>query len=353
MLSKLEDLKKRYQELENKLADISLLQDKNQYQKLAKEFSGLEDVVGKYRRLEAFYKELDELKSLSAQGHREEGLAALAREEIPGLKDKISRLEKDLSAALKAEDKDADVDVIVEIRAGTGGNEASLFAADLFRMYKKYAANRGWEAEVISSHSTELEGFKEVIFSVRGPGAYKRLKYESGVHRVQRVPVTESQGRVHTSTATVAVMKEAKDVDLVIDPKDIKIDVYRSSGPGGQSVNTTDSAVRITHAPSGLVVTCQDERSQLKNKAKALRVLRTRLLDKTQQEEFAKMTQERRSQIGTGDRSEKIRTYNFPDRRVTDHRAGITIYQLENVMQGQIDPFLDALISQKEEKNNQ
>ena len=350
MLEKLEGIEKRYQELEHLLADATCLQDKNQYQKLAKEFSDLTGIVKNYRRLRLLSKELKELEALSKDKTADSDFMALAKEEIPALREKTRLLEQDLALALKGEDKEADVDVIVEIRAGTGGDEASIFGADLFRMYNKYALKHKWTVEVMSANFTEMGGLKEAIFSVKGKGAYKRFKYESGVHRVQRVPVTEASGRIHTSTATVAVMKEAQEVDLVIDPRDLKIDVFRSSGPGGQSVNTTDSAVRITHLPTATVVTCQDERSQLKNKSKALRVLRTRILDKMQQAEFARMSQERKSQIGSGDRSEKIRTYNFPDRRVTDHRAGVTVYQIENVLEGDIDPFVEALIAAEEKK---
>lgn len=353
MLEKLESVEKRYIELEQKLADSELIKDKGQYQKLAKEFSDLQDTVKKYRQFKSLSAELADLENLSRKEPPGSEMAALIQKEIPQVKEKIASLESELGNILRGEDVDEDRDVVIEIRSGTGGGEASIFAADLFRMYSKYAASKNWEVELMSSHSTEAGGLKEVIFSVKGKGAHRRLKYESGVHRVQRVPVTEAQGRIHTSTATVAVMQEAKEVDVVIDPKDLKIDVFRSSGPGGQSVNTTDSAVRITHIPSGLVVTCQDERSQLKNKNKALRVLRTRLLDKMRQEELAKMTQERRSQIGTGDRSEKIRTYNFPDRRITDHRVGVTVYQLEKVLEGQIDEFVDALLAEEDKRRQQ
>lgn len=347
MFEKLEDIEKRYLELEQKLAEPALMQDKSQYQKLAKEFSELQALVKKYRQYKSLSLELAELESLAKKEPADSELAHLIKKEVPEIKEKIALLEYELAEGLQGEDVQEDKDVVIEIRCGTGGDEASIFAADLFRMYSKYVANKRWSFEIMSSHPTEAGGFKEVIFSIKGKGAYKRLKYESGVHRVQRVPVTEAQGRIHTSTATVAVMEEAKEVDVVIDPRDLKIDVFRSSGPGGQSVNTTDSAVRITHLPSGLVVTCQDERSQLKNKNKALRVLRTRLLDKMHQEELAKMTQERRSQIGTGDRSEKIRTYNFPDRRVTDHRVGVTVYQLEKVLEGELDEFIDALLAEE------
>lgn len=350
MIERLESIEKRYEALEQNLADTHCIQDKNQYQKIAKEFSDLGETVKKYRQLKAVSKEYFELEHVAKGKSSDADFLALAKEEMVSLKEKIALLEKELALALKGEDKDEDRDVIVEIRAATGGNEASIFAADLFRLYSKYAANHNWELEVMSGHATELGGFKEIIFSVKGKGAYKRLKYESGVHRVQRVPVTEASGRIHTSTATVAVMTEAQEIDLVLDPKDLKIDVFRSSGPGGQSVNTTDSAVRITHMPTGTVVTCQDERSQLKNKNKAMRVLRTRILDKMRQDEMAKMTQQRRAQIGTGERSEKIRTYNFPDRRVTDHRVGVTVFQLEKVFEGGIDEFVDALLAEEEKK---
>jgi peptide chain release factor 1 len=274
----------------------------------------------------------------------------LAKGELQDLKAKLIDFDKKIKNALIVEDKDARKDIIVEIRQGTGGLEAALFAADLYRMYTRYAAQKGWTVEEMSAHPTEVGGFKEIIFSVQGKGAYPHLKFESGVHRVQRVPTTESQGRIHTSTATVAVLIEAEEVDLVIEPKDLKIDTYRSSSAGGQNVQKTDSAVRITHLPSGMVVTCQDERSQLKNKSKAMRILRTRLLDVKKQEEFKKASEARRSQIGTGDRSEKIRTYNFPDRRVTDHRINFTSHRLEAILEGDMDELSDALIKASEEK---
>lgn len=347
MYEKLDDIEKRYIELEHRLADHASISDKSQYQKLAKEFSDLGEAVKKYRLLKSLSQELSELESLRKTEGSDSELLSLAQDEIAQLKNKIETLEKELERILCGEDKEENRDVIIEIRAGTGGDEASIFAADLFRMYSKYALKNGWQIETMSSHPTEVGGFKEVIFSVIGKGVYKHLKYESGVHRVQRVPLTEASGRIHTSTATVAVMMEAQDVDVTVDPKDIKIDVFRSSGPGGQSVNTTDSAVRITHLPSGMVVTCQDERSQLKNKTKALRVLKTRLLDKMKQDELARMSQERRAQIGTGERSEKIRTYNYPDRRVTDHRVGVTVFQLENVLEGELDEFVNALLEEE------
>src|SRR3989338_9778000 len=346
MFDKLENIEKRYAELEHKLADPVLIQDKNQYQKLAKEFSGIGEAVNKYRRFKVLSGELKELEEMAKNESADAEFGLLVKKEIPQLKEKITNLERELKRLLQGEDKEESRDVIVEIRAGTGGDEAGIFAANLFRMYSKYALNHKWDLEIMSGHSTEVGGFKEVIFSVKGKGAYKRFKYESGVHRVQRVPATEASGRIHTSTATIAVMAEAQEIDLVIDPKDLKIDVFRSSGPGGQSVNTTDSAVRITHLPSATVVTCQDERSQLKNKNKAMRVLRTRILDKMRQEELIKTSCERKAQIGSAERSEKIRTYNFPDRRVTDHRIGLTLHKLENILDGELDDFIDGLIAE-------
>jgi peptide chain release factor 1 len=274
----------------------------------------------------------------------------LADKELPDLINKRLELEKRLKDALAGEDEDLGKNVIVEIRQGTGGLEAGLFAADLYRMYTKYAAMKGWSIESMSAHPTELGGFKEIVFSVKGKGAYKRLKFESGVHRVQRVPETEAQGRIHTSTATVAVLVEPEEIDFTVEPKDLRIDTYRSSGPGGQHMQKTDSAVRITHIPSGIIVACQDERSQLKNKSKAMRVLRARLADMKQQEEFKKISKERKSQIGSGDRSEKIRTYNFPDRRLTDHRINFSSYKLEAILEGDLDDVSDALIKAAQEE---
>jgi len=267
----------------------------------------------------------------------------LVRHEIGDLREKLQGIENELKFMLAPRDPNDEKNVILEIRAGTGGDEAALFAADLFRMYSRYAEIRRWKVEVLDSHPTGIGGFKEIIAAINGKAAYSRLKYESGVHRVQRVPLTESQGRVHTSAVTVAVLPEAEEVDVYIDPNDLRIDVFRSSGPGGQSVNTTDSAVRITHLPTGLVVICQDEKSQHKNKAKALKVLRARLLDQMQREQEAKIAQERKSQVGTGDRSERIRTYNFPQNRVSDHRINLTLYRLDAVMNGEIDEIIEPL----------
>ncbi|MCU0651057.1 MAG: peptide chain release factor 1 [Candidatus Omnitrophica bacterium] len=352
MFEKLQKLEQRYSELEHMLADHSLMADTEKYNKLAKELSGLKAPVYMFREYNKLAAEIIGLESILKEKHDDQ-LLEMARAELPQLKEKQSALEARIKDILKGEDKDAGKDVMVEIRQGTGGAEAALFAADLYRMYTQYAAGKGWDVELVSSHPTDEGGFKEIVFGVRGRDAYRRLKFESGVHRVQRVPETEAQGRIHTSTATVAVMVEPEEVELQINQSDLQIDTYRASTAGGQHMQKTDSAVRITHIPSGLVVSCQDERSQGKNKAKAMRVLRTRLLDAKQQAEAKKTSEERRSLIGTGDRSEKIRTYNYPDRRVTDHRINYTSFQLESIMDGQFEEFTDALIKAAEEKAEQ
>lgn len=352
MFEELEKLEQRYNELERLLAEPKVASGQSQYSNLAKELSQLSGKVTLFRELKKVVKEIEDLEGVLKEAYEKEFLE-LARKELDNLKKRKVELGERLKNATSEAEADLDKDIIVEIRAGTGGQEASIFAADLYRMYTKYAARKGWPTEIISSHATELGGYKEIIFGVKGKDAYKMLKFESGVHRVQRVPETEASGRIHTSTATVAVLVEPEEVDLVIDPKDIKIDVFRSSGPGGQSVNTADSAVRITYLPTGMIVTCQDERSQLKNKNKALRVLRARLLKQKIQEEFKRVSQERKSQIGSGDRSEKIRTYNFPDRRVTDHRIGITIHRLEGVLEGDLDEIVESLLKASKEKRNE
>jgi len=351
MFEKLQKLENRYQELEHILATSEVVSNKDKYSKYAKELAALNDVVSLFRSYKKISAEINNLEGVLKEKHDKEFLD-LAREELRGLIEKKAKLENDLKDALKEEDKDLGKDIIVEIRPGTGGLEAGLFAADLYRMYTRYAAKKGWDIEPMSVHTTELGGVKEIIFSVKGKDAFKRLKFESGVHRVQRVPTTEAQGRIHTSTATVAVLVEPEEIDLIIDSKDLRIDTYRSSGPGGQHMQKTDSAVRITHIPTGTVVSCQDERSQLKNKNKAMRILRAKLLDMKRQEESKKITEARKSQIGTGDRSEKIRTYNFPDRRVTDHRINLTVHNLEAVLEGDLDEISDALIKASEEKAN-
>ena len=352
MNERLEKLTKRYEELEQLLADHAVIAETERYNKLAKELSDLKGPVSLFRDFKKLTREIADLEGMLKEKHDKE-LIEMARTELPELKERIKALEGAIKQALRGEDKDAGKDVIVEIRQGTGGAEAALFAADLYRMYTKYAASKGWTAEIISSHSTDEGGFKEVVFGIRGRDAYQRLKFESGVHRVQRVPETEAQGRIHTSTATVAVMVEPEEVELAISPSDLKIETYRASSAGGQHMQKTDSAVRITHISTGLVVSCQDERSQGKNKTKAMRVLRARLLDAKRQAEAKKITEERKALIGTGDRSEKIRTYNFPDRRVTDHRINFTSYQLESIMEGEFDEFTEALLKAAEEKEEQ
>lgn len=353
MREKLEQLEQRFLELEGLLADPATMNDKAGYQQLAKELSDISPLVYSFRELKNSEHQRAELqKELEKSGDAE--FRQLAHSEIEDLAKKEKEIEARIEGFFKAqqgEDKFSNRDVIIEIRAGTGGEEAALFAGDLYRMYTKYALAKNWKVELMDSNPTDLHGFKEVIFAVRGKEVYKRLRHESGVHRVQRVPQTEASGRIHTSAATVAVMMEPEEVELEIEPKDLRIDVFRSSGRGGQHVNTTDSAVRLTHLPSGLVVTCQDERSQIKNRIKAMRVLRARLLDKMQADRTQEQSQLRKSQVGTGDRSEKIRTYNFPDRRVTDHRIGFTSHNLEAILEGDLDEMTDALIAaeQKEE----
>ena len=347
MIEKFEKIEKRYEELEILLSNPKVIADKNQYQSLVRELSEITALVNKYRDFKKTISQKEELSHLLKDKNHDREFLVLIEQELQDLKQRESQIKAELEALSQKKSVEKDFDVIVEIRPGTGGLEASLFAADLYRMYTKYAAGRNWSVDLLSSHPTEAGGFKEIIFSIKGKDAFKRMKFESGVHRVQRVPTTEASGRIHTSTATVAVFVEPEEVELKIEPKDLKIDVFRSSGPGGQSVNTTDSAVRITHLPTGMVITCQDERSQLKNKHKAMRVLRARLLDKMQQENLSKVSEARKSQIGSGDRSEKIRTYNYPDRRVTDHRVGVTMYQLEDFLEGDIDKIIDALVEEE------
>ena len=343
MLKSLEEKLKRYNELQKLVADPKVISNTAEYKKYAKELSSLQKVVSKYNEYRKTLDEISSLESVAKEKHHEKDFLELAREELEFLKGKKETFEKELEKLLIEKDADADRDIIMEIRQGTGGIEAALFAQDLFRMYSKYAAKKSWKVEVISTSLTEKGGFKEIIFSVLGEGVYGKLRYESGTHRVQRVPATESSGRIHTSAATVAVLPEAEEVDVEIKSQDLKIDVFRASGRGGQHVNVTDSAVRITHLSTGLVVSCQDERSQHKNKAKALRVLRARLLDKLKKDQQNKISQNRKIQIGSGDRSEKIRTYNFPGRRVTDHRIGFTVHKLEAVLNGELDGIVEAL----------
>lgn len=350
MIEKLEAVEKKYIELTEKVADPEIIAKHEEWRKLAKEHASLEEIVNCYRDYKKTLEQIKENQVLLKEASGDSEMEELVKNDLEELEEKKLKLEEQLKILLLPKDPNDERNVIVEIRAGTGGEEAALFAGDLFRMYSRYAEKQGWKIEVIDSNPTELGGFKEIIFEVNGHGAYSRLKYESGVHRVQRVPTTEAGGRIHTSAATVAVLPEAEEIDIEINPNDLRIDIFRSSGHGGQSVNTTDSAVRITHLPTGIVVSCQDERSQLKNKEKAMKVLRARLLEKAQQEQNQKIAQSRRSQVGTGDRSERIRTYNFPQGRVTDHRIGLTIHQLANVLEGELDEIINALIAEDQAK---
>ena len=352
MFEQLVKLELRYQELEQLLGSEAQITDRKLYNQLAKELSNIKSAVVLFREHKNLAKEAEELEAVLTQKHDKEFIE-LAKNELKDLASKKEDLEIKLKKLLVGEDKDAGRDAIVEIRQGTGGDEAGLFAADLYRMYTKYAASKDWEIESMSASVNEAGGIKEIIFSVKGGDAFRRLKFESGVHRVQRVPTTESQGRIHTSTATVAVLVEPQEVDLVIEPKDLRVDTYRSSGPGGQHMQKTDSAVRLTHIPTGTVVACQDERSQIKNKAKAMRILRARILEAMAETEAKRLSSARKVQIGTGDRSEKIRTYNFPDRRITDHRINFTTHQLEAVLEGQMDELSDALLKAEEDKKNE
>ncbi len=342
MWEAIQKARERYSELEKIFADEKVIKDRNLLLKYGKERSNLEVLISKADEYEKVLKEIDDAEEIVRSSNDKE-LVELARGEIETLRQREKDLEREIKELLLPKDPSDEKNTIMEIRAGTGGEEASLFAADLFRMYSRYAERKGWKVELLSSSPTGLGGFKEVIFLIEGKGAYSRLKYERGVHRVQRIPITESSGRIHTSAVTVAVLPEAEEVDIEIKPEDIRVDVFRSSGPGGQSVNTTDSAVRVTHIPTGIVVQCQDEKSQHKNKAKALKVLRSRLLEKARMEQEEERARERRQQVGTGDRSEKIRTYNFPQARVTDHRIGLTIYDLESVLDGDLDRIIDSL----------
>ena len=341
-LEKFAKIEARYGELEKLLADAQTISDKSRYQKLAKEYADAAPIIHTLKAYKDCIRQVEELKKL-LQEKQDTEFESMAKAELQDLEQRQQTLTHELNELLNPASAQDDRNLIMEIRAGTGGEEASLFAGDLYRMYTKYAESKGWKVELMSANPSETGGFKEVILSISGKKAAKHLKWESGAHRVQRVPATEASGRIHTSAATVAVLFEPQEVEIHIEPKDLKIDVYRSSGPGGQSVNTTDSAIRITHLPTGMVVTCQDERSQLKNRIKAMRVLRARLLDKMKQDEFNKTSQDRKQKIGSGDRSEKIRTYNFPDRRITDHRIGFTTYKLANVIDGELDDLMDAL----------
>ena len=344
MFEKVKDIEATYLQIEASLADTAQISNHQRLQQLAKRHAELAPIVSAYREYQKTESEIEETRTL-IQGEADDEFIEFAKDELKFLKEKKVQLQEDLKMLMLPKDPNDRKNAIMEIRAGTGGEEASLFAAELFRLYSRYAERQNWKIDLLNSHSTGLKGLKEVIFSIIGTGAYSRLKYEGGIHRVQRVPATEGSGRIHTSAVSVAVLPEAEEVDLVIDASDLRIDTMRSSGPGGQSVNTTDSAVRITHLPTELVVTCQDEKSQHKNRAKAMKILRSRLLEQMEAEQNEERAKIRRSMVGSGDRSEKIRTYNFPQSRVTDHRIGLSIHEPNGVLDGDIGRFIDALIA--------
>jgi peptide chain release factor 1 len=341
MFDKIADLERRFEELESLLADPAVLANQAEFRKLNRELAGLAPLIAAFRNYKKVLAEIADNRGLLAESDRE--MREMAEAELAILENRAAELEEGMKFLLLPKDPNDDKSIILEIRAGTGGDEAGLFSADLFRMYSRYAEANRWKVEIISASESDKGGFKEVVALIEGPGVYSRLKYESGAHRVQRVPETEAQGRIHTSACTVAVLPEAEDIDIDINTADLKIDVYRSSGAGGQHVNTTDSAVRITHLPTGIVVACQEERSQIKNRAKAMKVLKSRILDVLTSEQNAKMAANRKSQVGSGDRSERIRTYNYPQGRMSDHRIGLTLYRLDSIMAGDIGEIVDAL----------
>lgn len=344
MLEKLQQLEDKYEQLGQLISDPEVINNHTEWQKHAKAHAALSEVVATYQEYKGVMDKIEENKELLEE-KLEPDFKELVELDLEELKEKVVELESSLKILLLPKDPNDDKNVLIEIRGGTGGDEAALFATDLLKMYSRYAEKKGWKAEILSANYTDIGGFKEVVVMIEGKGAFSRFKFESGVHRVQRIPVTESGGRIHTSAATVAVLPEAEEVDVAINPNDIRIDIFCSSGPGGQSVNTTQSAVRITHIPTGMVVSCQDEKSQHKNKDKALKVLRARLLEKAEEEQAGEMASARKTMVGSGDRSERIRTYNFPQGRVTDHRIGLTSYRLEEVLQGELDEFIEALIT--------
>lgn len=348
-LKRLEEIEKKYESLSERMASREVLSNLELLTRLRREQASLVDLVEKIKDYKRILKDIETAEEMIKES-KVEGEETYLKEELKKLKEEKEKLEEEIKELIIGPDPNDDKDVIVEIRAGTGGEEASLFAADLFRAYQRYAESRGWKTEVIDVSPSSMGGFKEIIFEVKGKGAYSKLKFESGVHRVQRIPVTESSGRIHTSAATVAVLPEADEVEVKIDPKDMKVETFRASGPGGQHVNVTDSAVRITHLPSGIVVQCQEERSQLQNREKALRLLRARLYEHLQKEQEKKIAQERKKQVGTGDRSERIRTYNFPQNRVTDHRINLTLYNLEQVLEGELNEIIEALAAAERAK---
>lgn len=345
ILDRLNFIENKYDELSVKISDPSIMANQNEWRKLCKEHADLEIVVNKYKEYKNVIEEIEANKQM-LQEETDREMREMVQEELKDLNGRHEILEQELQILLLPKDPNDDKNVFVEIRGGAGGDEAALFAYNLFRMYTRYAETQRWKVELMSVNETDIGGFKEVVFMIKGDGAYSKLKYESGVHRVQRVPDTESSGRIHTSTATVAVLPEVDDVEIEVSEKDLRIDVFRASGNGGQCVNTTDSAVRITHLPSGLVVSCQDEKSQLKNKEKAMKILRARLFEQAEAERLAGIAEDRKSQVGTGDRSERIRTYNYPQGRVTDHRIGLTLYKLETFMNGDITEMISALITE-------
>jgi len=349
MWDRLEQIDRLYEELGQQMARPEIATDLKQLQALAREKASIEDVVTKYRQYQATSKELEKTRAMLA-GRLDEEMGALVKQEIEDLETKLDRQLQELKLALVPKDARDERDIIMEIRAGTGGDEASLFAADLFRMYTRYAQSKGWEVDIIDSNESGVGGFKEIIFEIKGKGAFSRLKYERGVHRVQRVPVTESSGRIHTSTATVAVLPQADEVDVNINPGDLRIDIFHSGGAGGQNVNKVATAVRITHLPTGIVATCQDERSQLRNRRRAMSVLRARLLDIERRKQEEEITKQRRLQVGTGERAEKIRTYNFPQDRITDHRIGLTLHNLPRILDGGLGELIDALATTDQAK---
>ncbi len=345
MFDKLSFIEDRFAELEQKISDPAVISDQELWRKLCKEHSDITPIVGKYREYKALNENIAEAREMLADSSLDKDEKNMIEEEITESKKQIEVVSDELKILLLPKDPNDDKNVIIEIRGGTGGDEAALFAADLLRMYSMYAETRRWKVEILSSNETDIGGYKEVTFSISGDSAYSRLKFESGVHRVQRIPSTESGGRIHTSAATVAVLPEVEDVEVEINQNDLRIDVFRAGGPGGQCVNTTDSAVRITHIPTGVVVSCQDEKSQHKNKDKAMKILRSRVYDMMIQKQNDAISQERKSQVGSGDRSERIRTYNYPQGRVTDHRIGLTLHKLDSIMNGDLDEIFDALIT--------